>query len=118
MWELCLDIVHAHEKAVVNQPTLRRKPHKRNLIQSAKEASLLRPGHPYESSLVRLNKKAVPRKGPCPATRRGPWPTCPLLIQQEVAASADQQIISVMCHRELREMTKGESASSYKLPSF
>ena len=69
---------------------------------------------PYDSSLVRLDKKAVPRKGPCPDTRRGPWATCPLLIQQAVAAAADQQMILVMCHHELREMTKGESTLLYK----
>ena len=54
----------------------------------------------YESSLVRLHKEAVPRKGPCPATRSGLWATCPLLIQQAVAAAAGQQMILVMCHRE------------------
>ena len=67
---------------------------------------------PYESSLVRLYKKAVPRKGPCPDTRRGLWATCPLLIQQAVAT--DQQMILVVCHHELREMTKGESTLVYK----
>ena len=59
---------------------------------------------PYDSSLVRLHKKAVSQRGPCSDTRRGPWATCPLLIQQAVAAAADQKIILVMWQRELRNM--------------
>ena len=69
---------------------------------------------PYESSLVRLHKKAVHRNGPCPDIRSGPWATCPLLIQQAVAAAADQQMILAVCYHELREMTKGESTLFYK----
>ena len=59
---------------------------------------------PYDSSLVRLHKKAVSQRGPCPDIRRGPWATCPLLIQQAVVTAADQKIILVMWQRELRDM--------------
>ena len=132
---ICLDIVHTYTKAgtavetplfrnfqagsIVNQPTFPtegRKPHTRNPIESAKDVTLFRPGHPYPFSsehpssclmivlLWGFTKKAVSRRGPCPDTRRGPWATCPLLIQQAVAAVADQKMILVMCQRELRDM--------------
>ena len=35
-------------------------------------------------------------------------------MQQAVAEAADQQMILVMYHRELREMTKGKSTLLYK----
>ena len=74
---------------------------------------------PYDSSLVRLDKKAVPRKGPCPDTRRGPWATCPLLIQQAVAAAAYQKIILVMWQRELLDMiTRVRAPFSTSLQRF
>ena len=76
---------------------------------------------PYDSSLVRLHKKAVSQRGPCPDTRRGPWATCPLLIQQAVAAAADQKIIGVlvMWQRELRDMiTRVRAPFSTSLQRF
>ena len=133
---ICLDIDHAYEKRqfssrqyIVNQPTFPtegRKTNTRNVIESGKEAILFRPGHPYPFSwehpssclmtvlLWGFTKKAVPERGPCPATRHGPWATCPLLIQQAVAAAADQRMILFAGHHELREMTKGKSTLVYK----